>query len=89
VFWRQTPRTFAAWLDGRNQALEQRQREQGWTAWHMALLTHCDPKKFPRLEEMLPGSRPKRPQTADEMIAAMDMVMTLQGSGTDAGAGEG
>jgi hypothetical protein len=36
----------------------------------------------------MPRPEPKRPQTADEMIAAMDMVMALQGAGGDDGAGQ-
>lgn len=44
-------------------------KDRAWLAWHVAALSKCDPKKFPKLEDVM-GERPAaRVQTPEEMKA--------------------
>jgi hypothetical protein len=47
-------------------------------AWHTAALSLADPRRFPKLADLLPDRRAEaREQSADEMIAAMDSIMVV------------
>ncbi|ORE90192.1 hypothetical protein ATO13_23191 [Stappia sp. 22II-S9-Z10] len=68
-FWRQTPRTFAAIVEGFGRRLEAEHNGRAWLVWHGEALHRV--KKLPKLRDMLGRKRkPKRRQTPEEMMAA-------------------
>ena len=73
AFWRQTPRTFVAIMKGRAEAARASYNERMGLAWHIAALSLSDPKKFPKLGDLLieHEDQTRRGQTPGEMLAAM------------------
>jgi hypothetical protein len=71
-FWRQTPRTFAAVMDGRVEAAQQRHRENAWLAWHSGALSQWNPRRFPKLAD-LSGDRQRAQarQSPEQMMHSM------------------
>lgn len=48
-------------------------------AWHVAVLTRCDPKKFPELSSLLIRSQDKK-QTASEQRVQMQAIAAMLGT---------
>lgn len=73
AFWRQTPRTFAAIMEGRIEAAKSAYNERMSLAWHVAVLSMSEPKRFPRLKDLLVDRdpAPREPQGPAEMLGVM------------------
>lgn len=83
LFWRQTPRSYAAALSGYARRLRIQEQLAVSQAWHTAFYSRS--KKLPQLHETLKRlearHKPKRvtPQTPDEMLAALRAWVTVTG----------
>jgi hypothetical protein len=86
TFWDQTPATFNAVMRGyarRERAALDLASYQAWQAARLTGITWHSPKKFPTLDKVVSkrerAERARRPQSAEEMIAAMRAWAVRQG----------
>jgi hypothetical protein len=75
-FWRSTLRTYATVMEAAEQRLVNEHNGRAWQAWHVVALQGR--KRLPPLSSLFAQVRRKKPQTVDEMKAAMRMIASYQ-----------